>query len=34
MTGRTGGRLEVLIVSDDNQNDAQTTRFLRLRVRA
>ncbi|CAM5622440.1 Esterase-like activity of phytase family protein OS=Streptomyces tendae OX=1932 GN=GUR47_08635 PE=4 SV=1 [Streptomyces tendae] len=34
VTGRTGGRLEVLIVSDDNQNDAQTTRFLRLRVRA
>ncbi|NHI09517.1 lipoprotein [Streptomyces sp. KO7888] len=34
VTGRSGGRLEVLIVSDDNQNDVQTTRFLRLRVRA
>ncbi|WP_328560595.1 esterase-like activity of phytase family protein [Streptomyces coelicoflavus] len=34
VTGRSGGRLEVLIVSDDNRNDVQTTRFLRLRVRA
>ncbi|MEV8125282.1 esterase-like activity of phytase family protein [Streptomyces sp. NPDC085944] len=34
VTGRSGGRLEVLVVSDDNQNDVQTTRFLRLRVRA
>ncbi|MFI1754365.1 esterase-like activity of phytase family protein [Streptomyces sp. NPDC020571] len=34
VTGRSGGRLEVSIVSDDNQNAAQTTRFLRLRVRA
>ncbi|MBQ0886247.1 esterase-like activity of phytase family protein [Streptomyces sp. RM72] len=34
VTGRSGGRLEVLVVSDDNQNAVQTTRFLRLRVRA
>ncbi|MFF4471014.1 esterase-like activity of phytase family protein [Streptomyces sp. NPDC001599] len=34
VTGRSGGRTEVLVVSDDNQNDVQTTRFLRLRVRA
>ncbi|PPS88427.1 esterase-like activity of phytase family protein [Streptomyces sp. MH60] len=34
VTGRSGGRLEVSIVSDDNQNAVQTTRFLRLRVRA
>ncbi|MFJ4271653.1 esterase-like activity of phytase family protein [Streptomyces coelicoflavus] len=34
VTGRSGGRLEVLVVSDDNRNDVQTTRFLRLRVRA
>ncbi|MFE5394910.1 esterase-like activity of phytase family protein [Streptomyces sp. NPDC056568] len=33
VTGRTGGRLDVLVVSDDNQSAAQTTRFLRLRVR-
>ncbi|MFG3245204.1 esterase-like activity of phytase family protein [Streptomyces sp. NPDC048187] len=33
VTGRSGGRTDVLIVSDDNQNDVQTTRFLRLRVR-
>lgn len=33
VTGRSGGRLEVLVVSDDNQNAVQTTRFLRLRVR-
>ncbi|MET9822596.1 esterase-like activity of phytase family protein [Streptomyces sp. NPDC006349] len=34
VTGRSKGRLDVLVVSDDNQNDVQTTRFLRLRVRA
>ncbi|MFK4543070.1 hypothetical protein RKD29_002666 [Streptomyces tendae] len=34
VTGRSGGRLEVLVVSDDNQNAVQTTRFLKLRVRA
>ncbi|RSN48263.1 hypothetical protein DMH12_27615 [Streptomyces sp. WAC 04229] len=34
VTGRSKGRLDVLIVSDDNQNAVQTTRFLRLRVRA
>lgn len=34
VTGRSKGRLDVLIVSDDNQSDVQTTRFLRLRVRA
>ncbi|MEV5755748.1 esterase-like activity of phytase family protein [Streptomyces tendae] len=34
VTARSGGRLEVLVVSDDNQNAVQTTRFLRLRVRA
>ncbi|WP_406008794.1 esterase-like activity of phytase family protein [Streptomyces sp. NBC_00637] len=33
ITGRTKGRVEVLLVSDDNQNAAQTTRFYRLRVR-
>ncbi|MEU5751424.1 esterase-like activity of phytase family protein [Streptomyces sp. NPDC047829] len=33
VTGRTGSRLDVLIVSDDNQSAVQTTRFLRLRVR-
>ncbi|WP_020131761.1 esterase-like activity of phytase family protein [Streptomyces sp. 303MFCol5.2] len=33
ITGRAKGRLEVLLVSDDNQNAAQTTRFYRLRVR-
>ena len=27
------GRLKVLLVSDDNQNAAQTTRFYYLRVR-
>ncbi|MEE1832392.1 esterase-like activity of phytase family protein [Streptomyces sp. SP17KL33] len=31
---RSGGRLEVLLVSDDNQNAVQTTRFYSLRVRA
>ncbi|WP_060886365.1 esterase-like activity of phytase family protein [Streptomyces caniscabiei] len=30
---RTGGRLEVLLVSDDNQNAVQTTRLYSLRVR-
>ncbi|MGW0813878.1 esterase-like activity of phytase family protein [Streptomyces viridiviolaceus] len=34
VTGRSEGRLDVVLVSDDNQNAAQTTRFLRLRVRA
>ncbi|MFI5965448.1 esterase-like activity of phytase family protein [Streptomyces asoensis] len=34
VTGRDKGRLTVLLVSDDNQNAAQTTRFYRLRVRA
>ncbi|WP_282083381.1 esterase-like activity of phytase family protein [Streptomyces tendae] len=34
VTGRSAGRLEVLVVGDDNQNAVQTTRFLRLRVRA
>lgn len=29
----TRGRLRVLLVSDDNQNTAQTTRFYWLRVR-
>ncbi|MEU2439542.1 esterase-like activity of phytase family protein [Streptomyces rubradiris] len=34
ITGRdTEGRLKVLLVSDDNQNPAQTTRFYYLRVR-
>ncbi len=33
VTGRTGDRLRVLLVSDDNQNPAQTTRFYHLRVR-
>ncbi|MEU7053382.1 esterase-like activity of phytase family protein [Streptomyces eurythermus] len=34
VTGRdTKGRLKVLLVSDDNQNPAQTTRFYFLRVR-
>ncbi|MDX2598464.1 esterase-like activity of phytase family protein [Streptomyces caniscabiei] len=30
---RAGGRLEVLLVSDDNQNAVQTTRLYALRVR-
>ncbi|MGQ5638157.1 MULTISPECIES: esterase-like activity of phytase family protein [unclassified Streptomyces] len=35
ITGRDRtGRLKVLLVSDDNQNPAQTTRFYYLRVRA
>ncbi|MEV5881806.1 esterase-like activity of phytase family protein [Streptomyces sp. NPDC052020] len=33
VTGRTQGRLDVALVSDDNQGDTQTTRFYRLRVR-
>ncbi|WP_309061833.1 esterase-like activity of phytase family protein [Streptomyces sp.] len=33
ITGRGHGRLKVLLVSDDNQNDVQTTRFYALRVR-
>ncbi|MGA5202373.1 esterase-like activity of phytase family protein [Streptomyces variegatus] len=34
ITGRTRNALEILLVSDDNQNPAQTTRFYYLRVRA
>ncbi|MEU1302837.1 esterase-like activity of phytase family protein [Streptomyces shenzhenensis] len=33
ITGRDRGRLKVVLVSDDNQNTAQTTRFYHLRVR-
>ncbi|MEU6350933.1 esterase-like activity of phytase family protein [Streptomyces sp. NPDC047072] len=33
ITGANKGRLKVLLVSDDNQNAAQTTRFYYLRVR-
>ncbi|NEY35816.1 esterase-like activity of phytase family protein, partial [Streptomyces sp. PRKS01-65] len=33
VTGRTRGRLDVVLVSDDNQGATQTTRFYRLRVR-
>ncbi|AXL93226.1 hypothetical protein C4J65_10860 [Streptomyces sp. CB09001] len=33
VTGRSAGRLEALVVSDDNQNAVQTTRLLGLRVR-
>jgi len=33
ITGRAAGRLKVLLVSDDNQNPVQTTRFYYLRVR-
>ncbi|MFJ8792914.1 esterase-like activity of phytase family protein [Streptomyces sp. NPDC102462] len=33
ITGRDRGRLKVALVSDDNQNQAQTTRFYHLRVR-
>jgi hypothetical protein len=33
VTGRDGNRLKVLLVSDDNQNDVQTTRFYHLRIR-
>lgn len=33
ITGRSGDRLRVLLVSDDNQNAVQTTRFYHLRVR-
>lgn len=33
VTGREKGRVEVLLVSDDNQNAVQTTRFFFLRVR-
>ncbi|WP_105974421.1 esterase-like activity of phytase family protein [Streptomyces geranii] len=33
VTGRTHGGLRVLLVSDDNQNAAQTTRFYFLKVR-
>lgn len=33
ITGHSKGRLKVLLVSDDNQNAVQTTRFYTLRVR-
>ncbi|QOV38193.1 esterase-like activity of phytase family protein [Streptomyces ferrugineus] len=33
ITGYSKGRLRVLLVSDDNQNAVQTTRFYHLRVR-
>ncbi|MGC0340536.1 esterase-like activity of phytase family protein [Streptomyces sp. SLBN-8D4] len=33
ITGHEKGRLQVLLVSDDNQNAVQTTRFYYLRVR-
>lgn len=33
ITGRDKNRLKVLLVSDDNQNAAQTTRLYYLRVR-
>ncbi|MFF4804133.1 esterase-like activity of phytase family protein [Streptomyces sp. NPDC001351] len=33
VTGYSKGRLKILLVSDDNQNPAQTTRFYSLRVR-
>ncbi|MGW7545136.1 esterase-like activity of phytase family protein [Streptomyces sp. NPDC054770] len=33
VTGRAKGAYKVLLVSDDNQNTAQTTRFYRLSVR-
>ncbi|CAL9520844.1 hypothetical protein SUDANB6_03845 [Streptomyces sp. enrichment culture] len=33
VTGRAKGRLDVVLVSDDNQSDVQTTRFYDLRVR-
>lgn len=33
ITGHAKNRLRVLLVSDDNQNAAQTTRFYDLRVR-
>jgi hypothetical protein len=33
ITGHDKGRLKVLLVSDDNQNAVQTTRFYSLRVR-
>jgi hypothetical protein len=33
VTGYSAGRLKVLLVSDDNQNAAQTTRLYALRVR-
>ncbi|MGW7243110.1 esterase-like activity of phytase family protein [Streptomyces sp. NPDC054804] len=34
VTGRSKGAYKVLLVSDDNQNAAQTTRFYHLRVHA
>ncbi|WP_328771413.1 esterase-like activity of phytase family protein [Streptomyces sp. NBC_00286] len=33
ITGHRHGRLKILLASDDNQNDAQITRFYSLRVR-
>jgi hypothetical protein len=33
VTGRAHGRLNLLLVSDDNQNPVQITRFYSLRVR-
>lgn len=33
ITGHDKGRLKVLLVSDDNQNAVQTTRFYDLDVR-
>lgn len=33
ITGRDGGRLKVLLVSDDNENATQITRFYALRIR-
>jgi hypothetical protein len=33
ITGRTRNALQILLVSDDNQNPAQTTRLYFLRVR-
>jgi len=33
ITGRTHGRLRVLLVSDGNQNAVQTNRFYFLKIR-
>lgn len=32
VTGRSEGRLDLLLVSDDNRNENQTTRLYALRV--